>query len=176
MAGNPSCQKQPNLITVEAREAAEVLLHGGAWVPRSWFVAKMRPYGHAITMLGDALGLAESDYGAFVCLPDDSTPETAPDEALAAAGVPKRSAPILAIRTWYEERRLGEMIRAQMVGLNTGGWAQRSAAESSGSSSEPQDSKPTLADVGISKKLSSRSQAIAGLRELQDDGQYLLAI
>lgn len=62
------------------------------------------------------------------------------------------------------ERRLGEMIREQKetVGLNTGGWGSR---ESCGSSREPQDKKPTLAEVGIDKKLSSRAQKLAAIPE-----------
>lgn len=177
MLGNPGSSKSADWIAPAALAAARDLLDGGCWVPRSWFVGKMRGFGHQLPTLGEVLGLAESDLGAFICLPTDSTPEVAPDEALVASGVPKRSAPMLAIRAWHEERRLGEMLKQQKetTGLNTGGWAQRSAAESSGSSSEPQDSKPTLADVGISKKLSSRSQAIAGI-PAEHGGQYLLAI
>ena len=55
------------------------------------------------------------------------------------------------------ERRLGEMIKAQKEGpgLNTG-------AMGIGTSAVPQENRtPTLAEVGIDKKLSSRSQAIA---------------
>jgi hypothetical protein len=72
------------------------------------------------------------------------------------------------------ERRLGEMIREQKrtVGLNTGGWTQHHA-KSCGAGVEPQDAPPTLADAGISKKLSSRSQAIAGIPE--DDFEATLA-
>ena len=63
------------------------------------------------------------------------------------------------------ERRLGEMIRAQKDGdgLNRGGWEQRN--KSCGTPEEPQDTTPTLSDIGISKKLSSRSQAIASIPE-----------
>ena len=70
------------------------------------------------------------------------------------------------------ERRLGEMIRTQKetVGLNTGGWGNR---ESCSTNTEPQDVKPTLADVGIDKKLSSRAQAIAAIPE--DDFEETLA-
>ncbi len=60
------------------------------------------------------------------------------------------------------ERRLGEMIRAQKetVGLNEGGRPKTSTPE------EPVlKDRPTLSDVGISKKLSSRSQAIASIPE-----------
>jgi len=62
------------------------------------------------------------------------------------------------------ERRLGEMIRHQKetVGLATGG--QPYQHKPTGTHAEPVD-RPTLADVGISKKLSSRSQAIANIPE-----------
>ena len=63
------------------------------------------------------------------------------------------------------ERRLGELIVAQKetVGLNGGGWRQRQA--SCGSTKEPQDVPPTLAQAGIDKKLSARSQKIASIPE-----------
>lgn len=62
------------------------------------------------------------------------------------------------------ERRLGELIveQKETVGLNTGGWANR---ESCGTSTEPQDRKPTLADAGIDKKLSSHAQKVAAIPE-----------
>jgi hypothetical protein len=62
------------------------------------------------------------------------------------------------------ERRLGEMIRTQKetVGLATGGQPYQSKPTST--SKEPVE-RPTLSDVGISKKLSSRSQAIASIPE-----------
>ena len=52
------------------------------------------------------------------------------------------------------ERRLGEMIRAQKetVGLATGGDAQRTRFH------KGTESRLTLAEVGIDKKLSSRAQ------------------
>ena len=61
------------------------------------------------------------------------------------------------------ERRLGEMIRAQKdgPGLADGGDAMR-ARYSIGTEVE---TRPTLAAVGIDKKLSSRSQAIASIPE-----------
>jgi hypothetical protein len=65
------------------------------------------------------------------------------------------------------ERRLGEMIRQQKetVGLNRGtAGTMRGKDESGGAVVEPpEDTRPTLADVGISKRLSSRSQAIAAI-------------
>lgn len=59
------------------------------------------------------------------------------------------------------ERRLGIMLTEQKrtVGMNRGGW------ESRGSDGEPQDRVPTLAEVGIDKKLSARSQKIGGIGE-----------
>jgi hypothetical protein len=59
------------------------------------------------------------------------------------------------------ERRLGEMIRHQKetVGLNTGAMGIGKSAVGS------DDRTPTLADVGISKDLSSRSQQIASIPE-----------
>ncbi len=62
------------------------------------------------------------------------------------------------------ERRLGEMIRTQKetVGLNTGTLKQGPVVPKR-NHGEP--NRPTLSDVGISKKLSSRSQAIASIPE-----------
>src|ERR1700722_17613445 len=59
------------------------------------------------------------------------------------------------------ERRLGEMLAEQKstVGLNTG-------ARGIGRSAVPEEnrtSKPTLADVGIDKNLSSRAQKLAAV-------------
>jgi hypothetical protein len=61
------------------------------------------------------------------------------------------------------ERRLGEMIRQQKEteGLNKG----EAGRFTGGTNEEPPAVKPTLASVGISKKLSSRSQAIAAIPE-----------
>jgi len=58
------------------------------------------------------------------------------------------------------ERALGEMIRQQKdtVGLNEGQLRR-------GSYMEPREDKPTLADVGIDKKLSMRSQQLAAMPE-----------
>jgi len=67
------------------------------------------------------------------------------------------------------ERRLGEMIRAQKEGegLAKGGQPY----QSTGAEMEPVGkSVPTLAQVGISKKLSSRSQAIAAIPEDEFEG------
>jgi hypothetical protein len=56
------------------------------------------------------------------------------------------------------ERRLGECIRVQKetVGLNEGALRR-------GADMEPRDARPTLADAGIDKKLSSRAQKLAPL-------------
>ena len=53
------------------------------------------------------------------------------------------------------KRRLGEMIDEQKrtVGLNQGMLLR-------GTSEEPRDTRPTLAEVGIDKKLSSRAQKL----------------
>ena len=56
------------------------------------------------------------------------------------------------------ERKLGEMIRGQKetVGLNKGG-GDRKSEQYHQSPNGTGDSTPTLAEVGISKKLSSRA-------------------
>jgi hypothetical protein len=58
------------------------------------------------------------------------------------------------------ERRLGEMIKAQKddAGLNKGGRPKTSTPEE-----QVLKTTPTLEDVGISRKLSSRAQAIASI-------------
>ena len=73
------------------------------------------------------------------------------------------------------ERRLGEMIQAQKatVGLNEGGWHGNQHTGVVPSENRPADQPPTLADVGIDKKLSSRSQAIANIPE--DEFEMTLA-
>ncbi len=70
------------------------------------------------------------------------------------------------------ERRLGELIRAQKetVGLQAGG-RSRKGGGTRGAKKEPQPSAPpTLADVGIDKKLSSRAQKLAAVPEDQFEG------
>jgi hypothetical protein len=65
------------------------------------------------------------------------------------------------------ERRLGEMISAQKetVGLNTG-------AKGIGKSAVPsEDRTPKLADVGISKNLSSRAQKLAAVPEAEFEAE-----
>ena len=67
------------------------------------------------------------------------------------------------------ERRLGELIKAQKetVGLNQG--AKGSIV--TGSVREPvKDDRPTLADAGIDKKLSSRAQKLAAVPEAKFEG------
>jgi N6-adenosine-specific RNA methylase IME4 len=62
----------------------------------------------------------------------------------------------------FAERRLGQMIAAQKatVGLNRG----VRGSKVSGSEKEPvMDDRPKLADIGISKKLSSRAQKMAAV-------------
>jgi hypothetical protein len=64
------------------------------------------------------------------------------------------------------ERRLGEMIREQKetVGLADGG-EHGGNPRDPGSHSEPGSKKPTLAEAGISKKLSSHAQKLAAMPE-----------
>ena len=65
------------------------------------------------------------------------------------------------------ERRLGEMLREQKeaVGMNRGASAGGVKESSRGTYTEPRDTTPTLAEVGIDKKLSSRAQSIAAIPE-----------
>lgn len=66
------------------------------------------------------------------------------------------------------ERRLGELIRAQKetVGLNRGTLRR-------GSRKEPRDNKPTLAEAGIDKKLSSRAQKLASIPDVVFEKQRI---
>ena len=63
------------------------------------------------------------------------------------------------------ERRLGELIQAQKKGpgLNSGSLRR-------GSREEPRDARPTLADAGIDKKLSSRAQKLAAVPDAEFEG------
>jgi hypothetical protein len=66
------------------------------------------------------------------------------------------------------ERRLGEMLAAQKQGegLATGTRGQKLTRVSGGAIAEPPETDmPTLASVGISKKLSSRAQSLAAIPE-----------
>lgn len=58
------------------------------------------------------------------------------------------------------ERKLGLLIvqQKEVVGLNRGALRR-------GTKEEPRDERPTLADAGIDKKLSSRSQRVAGIAD-----------
>lgn len=58
------------------------------------------------------------------------------------------------------ERRVGQLIQAQKetVGLNKGTLRR-------GAQKEPRDKRPTLAEVGIDKKMSSRAQRVAAVPE-----------
>jgi hypothetical protein len=63
------------------------------------------------------------------------------------------------------EYRLGELIKAQKetVGLNAGSrGAGRPVKKGGSAKAAPKDTRPKLADVGISQKLSMRSQRLAG--------------
>lgn len=64
------------------------------------------------------------------------------------------------------ERRVGELIKAQKetVGLATGG-EHGGRKRKDGSREEPSNARPTLADAGIDKKLSSRAQKLASVPE-----------
>lgn len=66
------------------------------------------------------------------------------------------------------ERRLGEMIRTQKetVGLARGGQPY----QSTGSTLAPVERPPTLADVGVDKKLSSRAQKLAAVPAAKFEG------
>lgn len=66
---------------------------------------------------------------------------------------------------FHAERRLGQMIVAQKetVGFNRGAAAGGSKESSRGTITEPRDTRPTLADTGISKKLSSHAQKMAAV-------------
>jgi hypothetical protein len=70
------------------------------------------------------------------------------------------------------ERRLGECIRVQKetVGLATGGDAMRARFQSG------TEVRPTLADAGIDKKLSSRAQKLAAVPEEQFERTLARAI
>lgn len=70
------------------------------------------------------------------------------------------------------ERRLGEMIRAQKetVGLNRGTAGSGNANVTGSTKTEPPDSRPTLAEAGIDKKLSSRAQKLAAVPEEKFEG------
>ena len=69
------------------------------------------------------------------------------------------------------ERRLGEMIIEQKatVGLATGG-EHGGRQRLDGSRSEPSIVRPTLADIGVDKKLSSHSQKVAAIPEAEFEG------
>ena len=87
-------------------------------------------------------------------------------------GVHAKQAKDRELETWAAEiriraeRKLGELIQKQKetVGLNKGGWTERDA-KSRGSNEEPQERAPTLAEAGIDKKLSARSQKTAAVPE-----------
>ena len=68
------------------------------------------------------------------------------------------------------ERRLGEILIEQKAGSGLNQGAKGSIV--TGTSRVPvKDDRPTLADVGIDKKLSSRAQAIAGIPEEEFEGE-----
>jgi hypothetical protein len=70
------------------------------------------------------------------------------------------------------ERRLGELLAAQKAlpreqggGMNKGASAGGKKESPRGAFTEPRDQTPTLAELGIDKKLSSRSQKFAAVPE-----------
>lgn len=67
------------------------------------------------------------------------------------------------------ERRLGELIIAQKetIGLNRGAAAGGRKDGSRGSFTEQRDERPTLEQVGVDRKLSSRAQKMAAVPEAQ---------
>ena len=73
------------------------------------------------------------------------------------------------------ERRLGEMILEQKetVGLNEGRAGAGRPSLGGTQEEPPKDIRPTLADVGVSKKLSSRAQKLASIPE--DDFENTLS-
>ena len=68
---------------------------------------------------------------------------------------------------FYAERRMGEMLIAQKqtIGFNAGTRGQLKGRSASGSTEKeaPEDGRPTLAEVGISTKLSSHAQKMAAV-------------
>lgn len=70
------------------------------------------------------------------------------------------------------ERRLGEMIKVQKetVGLNAGRAGAGRPILGGSSEEPPKDTRPTLADAGIDKKLSSRAQKMAAVPEQEFEG------
>jgi hypothetical protein len=81
-------------------------------------------------------------------------------KALDEAGLSRQRANRMEALANVPERRLGEMLREQKetVGMNTGQLLR-------GSSLEPREEMPTLAESGIDKKLSMRAQALAAMPE-----------
>jgi hypothetical protein len=65
------------------------------------------------------------------------------------------------------ERRLGQMLAEQKAGEGLNKGAKAGRLPNGGTRQEPplRDDKPTLAEIGIPKKLSSRSQALAAIPE-----------
>ncbi len=70
------------------------------------------------------------------------------------------------------ERRLGELIVAQKetVGLNTGTAGKGRPSLGGANDEPPKDTRPTLAEAGIDKKLSSRAQKLAAVPEDEFEG------
>jgi hypothetical protein len=80
------------------------LLAGGRWHPRCLIENELKKYGVTLATAGNALCLAESDYGGWLCIPTLRTPLEAPDEALAASGdVSPRCVVMQTLKTWRLE-------------------------------------------------------------------------
>ena len=56
------------------------LLEPGLWVKSLTVRRMLDGSGVGFVSLGEALQIAESDRGQYICLPKDQTPELAPDE------------------------------------------------------------------------------------------------
>lgn len=71
------------------------------------------------------------------------------------------------------ERRLGEMLAAQRAtaGLNTGTAGKGRPKKGGANEEPPKDNRPTLAEAGIDKKLSSRAQKLAAVPEDEFEGE-----
>lgn len=97
--------------------------------------------------------------------------ETGPGARLAPSGcfpLPPHGTPLSA------ERRLGELLIEQKatVGIASGTRGQLAGRDASGGAvlEPPEDKRPTLADIGVDKKLSSHAQKVAAIPEAEFEG------
>ena len=56
------------------------LLRSGEWVHKSKIKAVCKRYRTGLDLVGEILGIAETDDGEFYCWPDDTTPELPPEK------------------------------------------------------------------------------------------------